>query len=482
MADKKQYLDQSGLERLVKYINDALNSKADVGDIPNDVALKSDLVDFITANEAEKYIDTTELLTELSDVVRDDDITDVVRDSDITDIVRNADITDVVRQGALEEALNDIQASLGSVYHFRGSVANLEALQAIQNPEVGDVYNIEDTGMNAGWTGEIWDYFGSITDLTDYLTKEEVDAIAIPTVEAILYGGKRAAVSDLSGIKLMLANDQPSVEIKLIENLSIDEPIVIPSGKKVVFDLGGNKLTGANPVQINGGELTIKNGELKATSGDGVIATNGAKVIIDGTDVVSVRHNGISATESQVVIESGSITSQEAGIAGFKDSVITINDGEITGIDNGGLMGNGSPAGTEHDGTNLTVVMNGGRIVGHIQSAGYLACGVYLPNSGSFTMNNGEIISDGCGICMRGGQVNLNGGRIQATSEHGLTGKVGDSRVIIGSYAVVYDAQSSYPAVDTLELNIASSMTLLGGDGAIGIMESSYEPNIHDNR
>jgi len=88
----------------------------------------------------------------------------------------------------------------------------------------------------------------------------------------------------------------------------------------------------------------------------------------------------------------------------------------------------------------MNVVMNGGTLIAHIQSAGYIACGVYVPNTGSFTMNGGEIISDGCGLCMRGGQVNLNGGSIIANGASGVEGKVGDSRVVVGPYAVVYDA------------------------------------------
>ena len=97
-------------------------------------------------------------------------------------------------------------------------------------------------------------------------------------------------------------------------------------------------------------------------------------------------------------------------------------------------------------------------------------------------MNGGEIVSDGCGICMRGGTVNLNGGSIIANGASGVTGKVGDSRVVVGPYAVVYDAQSKYPAVATLELNIAEDMILQGTDGDIQIVESTYEPNITDNR
>ena len=85
---------------------------------------------------------------------------------------------------------------------------------------------------------------------------------------------------------------------------------------------------------------------------------------------------------------------------------------------------------------------------------------------------------------MRGGTVNLNEGTtIIATGETGVKGKVGDSRVVVGPYAVVYDANSNYPAMDTLELNIASNVTLQGTDGDIDILlADGASANINDAR
>jgi len=61
---------------------------------------------------------------------------------------------------------------------------------------------------------------------------------------------------------------------------------------------------------------------------------------------------------------------------------------------------------------NVNIVINGGKFIAHISSTGYTACGIYMPNSGKLTMNGGEIISDGAGIVMRAGEVELNGGSI----------------------------------------------------------------------
>ena len=73
---------------------------------------------------------------------------------------------------ATKEELN---SKVASVYKVKGSVANQAALPQEGN-EVGDVYNVEDTGINYVWTGEEWDSLGGSVDLTNYYTKGDVDS------------------------------------------------------------------------------------------------------------------------------------------------------------------------------------------------------------------------------------------------------------------------------------------------------------------
>ena len=47
----------------------------------------------------------------------------------------------------------EVDAKVASVYKYKGSVAN-EAALPTEGQVVGDVYNLEDTGMNVAWTGE----------------------------------------------------------------------------------------------------------------------------------------------------------------------------------------------------------------------------------------------------------------------------------------------------------------------------------------
>lgn len=423
---EKQYLDQQGLERLVEYINNALSAKADSSSVPS----KDDLARYI--EEATGYVDQEELEAALADYVTDSDF-------------------------------DEFKDSLSTIYHFRGSVADLAELQAIQNPEVGDVYNIIDTGMNAAWDGEMWDDFGSIADLSPYQLEAEVKSISIPVVDSILYGGKSAVVSDVAGLNAMLANDEPVVTVKLNDDIAFAEDVVVAADKKVVLDLDGNKMT------IPSGKELKVNGEL----------------IIDGDGEIEAAKWGVNAygEDAKVTLNSGKLVAAESPMSIQGGASFVMNGGELEGLDNCPLMGQGTAG---NGGTEM--IMNGGKLVAHITSAGYIACGVYMPNDGKFVMNGGEIISDGAGVVMRAGEVELNGGSIRANGTTGVVGKVGDSRVVVGPYAVVYDEKANYPGLQTGEfkLTIGANMNLQGTDGDISILmptgKDISEANIVDNR
>ena len=443
---EKYYLDQDGVVRLVGYINDALDNKANVGDVPANVVVQADLEDYALKSE-------------------------IPESADLSNYATKAELDNYATTAALAEVANQVSG----VYHFKGSVADLAALQAIQNPAEGDVYNISGTGMNAAWTGEVWDEFGTTVDLSGYVTTEECQSIALNTLNSILYSGKSAVVSDAAGISAMLDNDEPEVEIVL--NKNVLSTISVPSGKKAVIDLGGNTVRG---IHTTGGEVVVKNGTVSSGSTQAAVVVNegGKAVIEDGAVLVGTRKNGVEINNGgEVIVNGGSITAQEAGIYPSGGATLTINGGTISCIDNGGLMMNG----TAGKGGN-TVIMNGGRIEGHITSAGYLACGVYLPNDDVFTMNGGEIISDGAGIVLRGGKAILNGGIVEGNGATGVTGKVGDSRIVVGPYAVVYDMESSYPAKDSLELVIGENMVLRGTDGDVSFVGDQANANVTDNR
>lgn len=68
-----------------------------------------------------------------------------------------------------------LKSDISSVYKVKGSKANKTELDGIVDKEVGDVYNLADTGVNYVWTGTEWDSLSGNVDLTGYYTKTQAD-------------------------------------------------------------------------------------------------------------------------------------------------------------------------------------------------------------------------------------------------------------------------------------------------------------------
>lgn len=68
-----------------------------------------------------------------------------------------------------------LKSDISQVYRYKGSVADYDSLPADEH-EVGDVWNVESTGMNYAWTGEGWDALGEIMSI-ESITAAEIDSI-----------------------------------------------------------------------------------------------------------------------------------------------------------------------------------------------------------------------------------------------------------------------------------------------------------------
>lgn len=68
-----------------------------------------------------------------------------------------------------------VDAAVSAVYKYKGSVST-EAELPEDSQTIGDVYNVEDTGMNVAWDGIKWDKLGSVVDLSGYATTASVNS------------------------------------------------------------------------------------------------------------------------------------------------------------------------------------------------------------------------------------------------------------------------------------------------------------------
>ena len=158
-----------------------------------------------------------------------------------------------------------------------------------------------------------------------------------------------------------------------------------------------------------------------------------------------------------------------------------MNGGVINARDNAAIMGNGTVKDGNDQG-HVTINFNGGVLNGAIESAGYSACGIYMPNSGVVNVTGGEMnITNGCGILMRAGQLNMTDGTITCVDNTGVAGgfvgKVGDSRVVVPCAAVVFDDKANYPGLANGPFGAEiSGGTLTSAEGLDDIMFVSDHP------
>lgn len=102
----------------------------------------------------------------------------------------------------------EVDAKVSSVYKYKGSVATVSALPS-SGQVVGDVYNVEEDGMNYAWDGSKWDELGSSVDLSDYLTIESANS-TYATISTV--NGKADKATNLSGYGITDAYTKSEVD------------------------------------------------------------------------------------------------------------------------------------------------------------------------------------------------------------------------------------------------------------------------------
>ena len=286
------------------------------------------------------------------------------------------------------------------------------------------------------------------------------------TVNGVAYESAKDILMDLTSIE---AN---KIEITLSEDVILTSAFIVPKEKEVTIDLGGNKITTPSAISVRGDLVIDGKGSIESSAR--VLAANGGTITLKDGTIKSTTDCAIDAyNHGTVNIEGGLVDAQEFGVLVTTGGILNITGGKLVTHDNAVCGGNGSP------GQGDTVInISGGELISNIQSAGYVACGVYSPNTGTVNITGGKITANnGAGVVARGGRVNISGGEIIATGDIATTGKVGDSRIVVPCSGVVYDKDSKYPGQDSLNVKITGGK-ITGAKSAIEILTNEEKPKI----
>lgn len=281
--------------------------------------------------------------------------------------------------------------------------------------------------------------------------------------------------------------------------------------KQIQIDINGQELKGAG-INVDGAKasLTVVDGYYNRpeVAADYTI-TNENKGSIKLTRSIDAR-NGATVEWNNGVIETTSTDEKCAAIRAYGDqtgqtpiaSTVHVYGGYIKGVkgcvgvfgrgataeikqvqtypileatDNAPVAGNGTNNEKEkYGGTSITIGKS--TIIGKIESTGYVACGVYHPQSGTLTIEDGAniVAVGGAGIVMRGGKLDIKGGTITATGAADLTGYVGDNENAIPTSGIVYDHAAGYYDHANVSVQVTGG-TITGAHSAVELIAGSDE-------
>lgn len=229
-------------------------------------------------------------------------------------------------------------------------------------------------------------------------------------------------------------------------------------------------------------ELT---GSIRAYNGAGIKVESGTVVSTQGSALFAMGDiTGQKDITSYINITGGYVKAQEVGASpqGRGASVTVDGAAVIESLDNAAVAGNGTNSPEEKRGGTSITIMGKCWLIGRIQSPGYAACGIYHPQQGTLTIKYSAgipniVAVNGAGIVMRGGTLDYRAGNITATGDANFVGKVGDSRVVVGTSGIVYDRDCDYYDAANVKITIPSSgeKKVVGAKSAIQVINDKAQ-------
>lgn len=287
-------------------------------------------------------------------------------------------------------------------------------------------------------------------------------------------------------------------------------------GKQIIINLQNHTVTG-NKIDVYGTEgtdtyLKILDSKAKGLSVDknnnysvsytasgtlqltrSITAYEGACIKVESGTVVSTTHfallaygdkTGQNDVASSIEVTGGYVKAQEGCVSPRgRGAAATISGAAVLeSLDNAAVMGNGTYNDYEKFGGTSITIMGKCWLIGRIQASGYAACGIYHPQQGTLTIKYSRgipniVAVNGAGIVMRGGTLDYRAGNIIATGDASFVGKVGDSRVVVGTSGIVYDRDCDYYDAANVKITIPSSgeKKVVGAKSAIQVINDKAQ-------
>ena len=301
----------------------------------------------------------------------------------------------------------------------------------------------------------------------------------------------------------------------IIDEASFDKLCI--EGKQIIINLQNHTVKG-NDIDVYGVEgvdtyLKILDSKAKGLSVDtqnnysvsytasgtlqltgSITAYKGAKIKVESGTVVSTKDVALFAIGditgqkdivSSVEVTGGYVKAQECCVSPQGRGATVTVDGKavLESLDNAVVSGNGTNTTDKKLGGTSITIKGKCWLIGRIQTSGYAACGIYHPQQGTLTLKYSSggipniVAVNGAGIVMRGGTLEYSAGNITATGDKSYKGKVGDSRVVVGTSGIVYDRDCGYYDVANAKITVTNSgeKKVVGANAAIEVINDKAQ-------
>ena len=323
---------------------------------------------------------------------------------------------------------------------------------------------------------------------TEYATlKEAVDAVQ-PGARGYIY-----ILGDASFDDLRIEGKQIIINLKnyTVKGNKID--VYGKEGTDTYLKILDSKAKGLSVDATNNYKVSYTtSGTLELTGS--ICASNGAGIKVESGTVVSTQDIALFALgdvtgqkdiASYISITGGYVKAQEFGASpqGRGASVTVDGAAVIESLDNAAVAGHGTNTSEEKRGGTSITISGKCWLIGRIQSQGYAACGIYHPQKGTLTIKYSRgtpniVAVNGAGIVMRGGTLDYRAGNIIATGDASFVGKVGDSRVVVGTSGIVYDRDCDYYDAANVKIKISDNSgekKVVGAKAAIQVINDKAQ-------
>lgn len=143
-------------------------------------------IDKIKVNGVEQTITNKEvdltIPTKVSDLTNDSNFQS---DTQVSSSIATALANSGNAYQTASDVSNAISSAVASAYKYKGSVATYSDLPASGNT-TGDVWDVQETGVNYAWTGTAWDPLGSYVDTSLLWAKSELVAITTAEIDTMM--------------------------------------------------------------------------------------------------------------------------------------------------------------------------------------------------------------------------------------------------------------------------------------------------------